>query len=142
MAIVLASTTAFPDLLAAMRALRLPRLLVAVIGLMWRYLFVLVDEVMRLMRAREARSGHPAVPAGRIGGSLAWRAKVTGGMAGNLMLRSFDRSERIYAAMASRGYDGEVRGFPRPPVSRGAWLVLAGGLAFLTLILLLGLLVS
>ena len=52
MAIVLASTTAFPDLLAAMRALRLPRLLVAVIGLMWRYLFVLVDEVMRLMRAR------------------------------------------------------------------------------------------
>ena len=142
MAIVLASTTAFPDLLAAMRALRLPRLLVAVIGLMWRYLFVLVDEVMRLMRARRRGSGHPAMPSGRIGGSLAWRAKVTGGMAGNLMLRSFDRSERIYAAMASRGYDGEVRGLPRPPVPGGAWLVLAGGLAFLVLILLLGLLVS
>ncbi len=138
-AIVLASTTAFPDLLAAMRALRIPRLLVAVIGLMWRYLFVLVDEVMRLMRAREARSGHPAVPAGRVGGSLAWRGKVTGGMAGNLMLRSFDRSERIYAAMASRGYDGEVRGLPRPAVPSLAWVVLAGGLLFLMLILLLGL---
>jgi len=142
MAIVLASSTSFPDLLAAMRALRLPRLLVAIIGLMWRYLFVLVDEVMRLMRAREARSGHPSEPAGRIGGTLAWRAKVTGGMAGNLMLRSFDRSERIYAAMASRGYDGEVRGLPRPPVSRGGWLVLAGGLVFLVLVLLIGLLVS
>ncbi len=139
MAIVLASTTPFPDLLAAMRSLRIPRLLVAVIGLMWRYLFVLVDEVLRLMRAREARSGWPEVAERRVGGSLAWRAKVTGGMAGNLMLRSFDRSERIYAAMASRGYDGEVRGLPRPPVPPLAWMVLAVGLLFLALILLLGL---
>ncbi len=139
MAIVLAATTAFPDLMAAMRSLRLPRLLVAVIGLMWRYLFVLVDEVMRLMRAREARSGHSTGAAGRTGGSLAWRAKVTGGMAGNLMLRSFDRSERIYAAMASRGYDGEVRGLPRPAVPPLAWAVLAGGLVFFALILLVGL---
>jgi cobalt/nickel transport system permease protein len=138
-AIVLAATTAFPDLLAAMRALRLPRLLVAVVGLMWRYLFVLVDEVFRIMRARDARSGAPAERAGRIGGSIPWRAKVTGGMAGNLMLRSFDRSERIYAAMASRGYDGEVRGLPRPPVPPLAWAALAAGLLFLLLILLLGL---
>ena len=142
MAIVLASTTSFPDLLGAMRSLRVPRLLVAVIGLMWRYLFVLVDEVMRLMRAREARSGHPLQPApggGRTGGSLAWRARVTGGMAGNLMLRSFDRSEHIYAAMASRGYDGEVRNLPRPGIKPLGWAVLASGLLFLMLILLLGL---
>jgi cobalt/nickel transport system permease protein len=139
MAIVLASTTPFPDLLAAMRSLHLPKMLVAVIGLMWRYLFVLVDEVMRLMRAREARSGATDMPGVRAGGSAAWRAKVTGGMAGNLMLRSFDRSERIYAAMASRGYDGEVRSLTRPPVAPLAWAVLAGGLVFLLLILLLGL---
>jgi cobalt/nickel transport system permease protein len=61
-------------------------------------------------------------------------------MAGNLMLRSFDRSERIYAAMASRGYDGEVRGLPRSPVPPLAWAVLAGGLLFLLLILVIGLL--
>lgn len=139
MAIVLASTTPFPDLLAAMRFLRVPRLLVAVIGLMWRYLFVLVDEVMRLMRAREARSGRPETAQGRVGGSVVWRAKVTGGMAGNLMLRAFDRSERIYAAMASRGYDGEVRSLPRSPVQPTMWAVLAGGLLFLALILLVGL---
>ncbi len=139
MAIVLAATTSFPDLLAAMRGLKLPRLLVAVVGLMWRYLFVLVDEVMRMMRAREARSGAPVERAGRIGGSIPWRAKVTGGMAGNLMLRSFDRSERIYAAMASRGYDGEVRGLPRPPVPTLAWAALAGGLLLLALMLLLSL---
>ena len=137
MAVVLASATPFPELLAAMRSLRLPKLLVAVIGLMWRYLFVLVDEVLRLMRAREARSGQ--ADGSRAGGSLAWRARVTGGMAGNLMLRSFDRSERIYAAMAARGYDGEVRGMERPPISGSAWAILAGGLLLLALILLLGL---
>lgn len=52
MAIVLAATTSFPELLSAMRALRIPKLLVAIFGLMWRYMFVLVDEAMRLMRAQ------------------------------------------------------------------------------------------
>ncbi len=116
MAVVLASATPFPELLAAMR-MRLPKLLVAVIGLMWRYLFVLVDEVLRLMRAREARSGQ--ADGSRGGGSLAWRARVTGGMAGNLMLRSFDRSERIYAAMAATTERCAAWSDPPSPVPPG-----------------------
>ncbi len=52
MAIVLATSTTFPDLMVAMRAVHVPRLLVAIFGLMWRYLFVLADEVLRLIRAR------------------------------------------------------------------------------------------
>ncbi len=137
-AIVLAAATPFPELLAAMRALRIPRLLVAIIGLMWRYLFVLADEALRLMRARAARSGHADVPGARPGGTLAWRARVTGGMAGNLFLRSFDRAERIYAAMAARGYDGEVRLLPRPPLPIGQRLLLAAGLALLAVLVMLG----
>lgn len=113
-AVLLTATTQFPDLLVAMRAVRIPRLLVAIFGLMWRYLFVLVDEAIRLMRARNARSGSLT---GRGGGAVGWRARVTGGMAGNLFLRGYERSERIYAAMAARGYDGEVRTFPLPPLS-------------------------
>lgn len=140
MAIVLAATTPFPELLSAMRALHIPRLLVAVIGLMWRYLFVLVDEVLRLTRAREARSGYAEASGTRRGGSLAWRARVTGGMAGNLFLRSFDRADRIYAAMSARGYDGEVRGLPRPPLSAAGWLTLVTGLAVLLLLLAVSLL--
>ena len=85
-AILLASTTLFPDILMAMRALRLPRLLVAIIGLMWRYLFVIVDEVLRLLRARTSRSGETRPPGHRSGGALLWRARVTGGMAGSLLL--------------------------------------------------------
>jgi cobalt/nickel transport system permease protein len=61
-------------------------------------------------------------------------------MAGNLFLRSFDRADRIYAAMAARGYDGEVRGLPRPPLSAAGWLTLALGLAVLLLLLAISLL--
>ncbi len=134
-AIVLSATTRFPDLLMAMRAVRIPRLLVAIFGLMWRYLFVLVDEALRLMRARDARSGH--APGLKPGGRLAWRARVTGGMAGSLFLRSFDRGDRIYSAMAARGYDGEVRGLPVPPLASTQWAVLGAGLALLALLLIL-----
>ncbi len=68
-AIVLAASTPFPDLLVAMRAVRVPRMLVAIFGLMWRYLFVLVDEVLRLLRARAARSGISADAKLKTGGS-------------------------------------------------------------------------
>lgn len=141
-AILLAATTPFPQLLVAMRALRMPRLLVAIVGLMWRYLFVIADEALRLMRARAARMGHPERSDTRVGGSLAWRARVTGGMAGNLLLRSFDRSDRIYHAMLARGYDGEVRTLPLPPMTASGWWTLILGALLLLTLLALGLALS
>ena len=134
-AIVLAASTPFPELLVAMRAVRIPRLLVAIFGLMWRYLFVLADEALRLKRARAARSGRSGQPGIKAGGDLAWRARVTGGMAGNLFLRAFERSDRIYLAMVSRGYDGEVRTLPLPAITSANWLVLLAGLAILGILL-------
>jgi cobalt/nickel transport system permease protein len=136
MAIVLAMSTPFPQLLAAMRAIRIPKLLVAIFGLMWRYLFVLADEAGRLIRARLARSG-AATSGLRTGGSVVWRGKVAGGMAGNLFLRSFERGDRIYNAMAARGYDGEVRSFNVPALSTPNLLVLIGGLGALVVLFLL-----
>jgi cobalt/nickel transport system permease protein len=138
-AVVWVATTSFPHLLAALRALRVPRLLVAIVGLMWRYLFVLVDEAQRLLRARESRSGISTSTA-RPGGTLLWRAKVTGGLAGNLFLRALDRADRIYAAMLARGYDGDVRTLPLPPLAWGQWVFLGIFLTAMTLLTLLGLL--
>ena len=140
MAVLLASTTPFPDILIALRAGRLPSLLVAIIGLMWRYLFVLADEALRLIRARQARSGESPDSQYRPGGSVFWRARVTGGMAGSLFLRSLERSDRIYAAMLSRGYDGEIRSLPRPGISASGWAVLILGLMLLAILLVIGLL--
>jgi cobalt/nickel transport system permease protein len=134
-AIILAASTSFPDILVAMRALGVPRLMVSIFGLMWRYLFVLVDEASRLMRARLARSGQSDRPDARTGGSVAWRARVTGGMAGSLFLRAFDRSDLIYMAMLSRGYDGEARSMPLPRVHPSQWAALASGLCILGILL-------
>lgn len=133
-AILLATTTTFPDLMVAMRAVRIPRLLVAIFGLMWRYLFVLADEAIRLMRARLARSGQADQPELKVGGSIVWRGHVAGGMVGNLFLRAIDRSDRIYMAMLARGYDGEMRAEPLPDLSGSNWLAL---LIFIGLLLVL-----
>lgn len=140
-AILLATTTRFPDILAAMRALRLPRLLVAIIGLMWRYLFVMVDEAMRLLRGRASRSGNSAQPGLKTGGSLAWRGKTTGSMAGSLFLRSIERSDRIYNAMLARGYDGEVRNLPQSALRTSDWAALCLGLLLLIILLFISRLV-
>ena len=89
------------------------------------------------MRARAARSGQSTATGAKTGGSLAWRARVTGGMAGSLFLRALERSDRIYMAMVSRGYDGEVRTIPLPGLNRIQLSVLALGLVVLVLLLML-----
>lgn len=140
-AILLTATTPFPDLLVAMRAVRVPRLIVAIFGLMWRYLFVLADEALRLIRARAARSGDSGNTGFNSGGSFTWRAQTAGGMAGNLFIRSLERSDRIYVAMLSRGYDGEVRTMPLPEMKVSNWIVLIVGGMILSLLVIFSYLV-
>lgn len=114
-AVLLTSTTPGLGLLSALRSLKLPEILVAVVMLMYRYLFVLVEEAQRMLRARAARSA--AVGRGS-GGSLIWRARIAGGMAGSLFIRTLDRSERIYMAMLARGYDGSIKQQVTAPLGR------------------------
>src|SRR5688572_10009467 len=106
MAILLVATTRFPDLIHALEHLRVPAILTTIIAFLYRHLFVLTDEVFRLLRARESRSG--AIAGSRSGGGVLWRAKIAGNMAGQLFLRSYERSDRIYNAMLSRGYAGHL----------------------------------
>ena len=124
-AVVLTATTPPLRLLEAVRALRVPAVLVAIVMLMYRYLFVLVDEAQSLMRARTARS---AAIGPKSGGSLVWRAKSAGGMAGSLFIRTLDRSERIYMAMLARGYDGTLRQSHVDSLERGPILLLVASL--------------
>jgi cobalt/nickel transport system permease protein len=106
LAILLVATTRFPDLIHALEHLRVPAILTTIIAFLYRYLFVLTDEVLRLLRARESRSA--GSPGKRSGGGVLWRAKIAGNMAGQLFLRSYERSDRIYNAMVSRGYSGHL----------------------------------
>lgn len=119
-AILLTATTQFPDLIHAFEHLYMPRLLVMIIAFLYRYLFVLTDEVMRLMRARQSRSA--VLPRRKTGGTILWRARVAGNMVGQLFLRSYERSDRIYHAMLARGYEGQIRTINRHEMMTRDWL--------------------
>jgi len=136
MAIILVTVTAFPAILWALRALRIPPPLIAIVSLMYRYLFVLFDEAMRLLRARAARSA--TKDGERGGGTLVWRGQVAGRMAGSLMLRSFERSERIYSAMVARGYRGQLLSLEHGHLRSQDLIFAAVTVVLLLLILFLG----
>jgi cobalt/nickel transport system permease protein len=119
-AILLTAVTPFPDLMHALRHLRVPHILVSIISFMYRYLFVLADEAMRLLHAREARSARLEA---KSGGSVTWHAKVAGSMVGQLLIRSLDRSDRVYQAMLSRGYDGRLLTLNPHQMGSKDWLV-------------------
>jgi cobalt/nickel transport system permease protein len=93
--ILLTSATPFAELLRALRALRMPALLVTVLALMYRYLFVLIDEAERMQRARAGRTFTRRR-------AHAWASLGT--LIGQLFVRSTERAERIYAAMCARGW--------------------------------------
>ncbi|HEX6868123.1 MAG TPA: cobalt ECF transporter T component CbiQ [Candidatus Limnocylindrales bacterium] len=132
-ALLLAYTTPFPTLLASLRALRLPALLVSIIGFMYRYLAVIGDEAARLDRARSARAVGKGI--GGIAG-LRWRARVAGGMVGSLFIRSYERSERVHAAMLSRGFTGTPPAMAMARPSTGQLFAFALGLAGIAIVVL------
>jgi cobalt/nickel transport system permease protein len=92
-------TTRFALLLEAMRRMGMPQVIVMQLGLLYRYIFVLIDEAMRVRRARDFR-GAALAPVGR-------RLAAVGGVIGTLFIRTLDRSERVHLAMGARGYRGE-----------------------------------
>ena len=98
--LVLAGTTPFHRLLAAMRKMGVPAVLVATLQFMERYRHVLVSELDRMATARRARTFHRR-------DSLAW--SLLTGLIGLLFLRTFERAERVHGAMVARGWNGAIR---------------------------------
>ena len=135
-AILLVAVTAFPDIIHALGHLYVPSIIVTIIAFLYRYLFVLTDEVMRLLRARQARSA--GVAGMRAGGSLWWRARIAGNMAGQLFLRSYERSDRIYDAMLARGYRGKLQTMHVEKIQTADWLVASVALAAFVVMQVLG----
>jgi cobalt/nickel transport system permease protein len=98
--ILLSSATRLDDLLKGLRQLGMPQVMILILSFMYRYIFVLVDETMRIQQARNSRN---------FGGSWLHHVKTFGHMVGTLFIRSYERGERIYAAMLARGFDGQTR---------------------------------
>lgn len=96
--ILLLATTGIEGICSALFRLKVPRIFVIQLLFMYRYLYVLLDELARTLRAYSFRSFH--------GDSLGF--KVWGSLLGQLLLRTIDRAQRIYYAMLCRGFTGEI----------------------------------
>lgn len=97
--ILLYSTTPFPKFVKGLELLRVPQVITMLFSFLYRFMAVLTGEVKTMMRARDARA---------FGGGRIWHLKIIGQMVGSLFIRSYERAERVYAAMSARGYDGTI----------------------------------
>ena len=95
--ILLIATTGIDRLAVALRMLKIPRIFVLQLLLTYRYITVMIEEVSRMVRAYSLRAP----------GQKGIQRSVWGSFAGQLILRTFDRSQRVYQSMILRGFTGE-----------------------------------
>lgn len=92
--------TPMNDILGALRSFGVPDLLISLMELIYRYIFVFLEEAHRMRTAQDARLGY-----------INFRTSVNslGQLIGTLFLRAYIRCDKIYAALQSRGYEGEFK---------------------------------
>lgn len=95
--IILIATTGMDKLAAALRMLKIPKIFVLQLLLTYRYISVLIEEVSRMMRAYSLRAP----------GQKGIHRNNWGSFAGQLILRTFDRAQRVYESISLRGFTGE-----------------------------------
>lgn len=119
-AIVLGATTQVPDLIKGLDALHVPAVVTAIISFMVRYIDVILGEFSRMQVAMASR-GH------EVRSVMGWRpyAKTFGAM----FVRTYERGERVYLAMASRGYSGTMPASLRVPAPGSQWVIGLGLIA-------------
>jgi len=94
-AVLLIATTGFYTICTGLRRLRVPPVLTVQLLLLYRYIFLLTAEALRLVRARRLRSF------GRRGEGI----RTTGALIGSLLSRTIARARSIHEAMSARGMD-------------------------------------
>jgi cobalt/nickel transport system permease protein len=97
--LLLAATTTPRDLIVGLDRLRCPQILTQIATFMLRYLEVITGEARRMRVARVSRGYDPR---------FLWQVRAYAAGIGSLFLRAFERGERVYLAMISRGYTGRL----------------------------------
>jgi len=114
--LLLAATTTMRDLILGLDRLRCPEVFTQIMTFMLRYIDVLADDARRMRIARLARGYDPR---------FLWQAKAFAVGVGALFLRSYERGERVYLAMLSRGYTGRLPQTAGGPAPARDWIVSA-----------------
>lgn len=123
--LAMVASTGIHRVCRGLEKLGVPAVMTVQVLMLYRYLFVLADEALRMARARALRSAGNR----RMGG-----LRAGGAMLGSLLLRTLDRAQRVHAAMCSRGFDGHVRTVEPMRFGGASAAFLAGWLAALALL--------
>jgi len=110
--ILVAATTTMPEFLRGFERLHLPKAFTSTASFMIRYFDVIADEMRRMKVARQARGYDPR---------WLWQARAVAASAGSLFIRSYERGERVYQAMLSRGYTGSLPRVDEAPATGATW---------------------
>jgi len=116
--VLLVLTTPWSHVLKALRVLRVPAVLVTVLGMTYRYLFLVLQSAHDMFVSRRSRM------VGELTGRE--RRRVAASSAAVLMSKTFDLSSEVYLAMQSRGYRGDVSVLDEFRVRGLDWSMLAG----------------
>lgn len=95
----LSLSTPMVDLLGVLRRLKVPKLMLDLMGLIYRFIFVLLDTASAMITAQSSRLGFSSLSAG-------YRSLAA--VATTLFIRAYKRSDELYTALEARGYDGEL----------------------------------
>ena len=127
--ILLMASTTFIRLLKALEDMKLPKIIVMIFSFMYRYIFVLQDELEKMKRAKESRS---------VSGGRWMQIRVLSNMLGVLFIKSYEKGESVYLAMCSRGFDGTIRTFERNRLAKTDALFMSVVFILLTCIRIFG----
>jgi cobalt ECF transporter T component CbiQ len=100
LAMLLVVTTPWTHVLKALRVLRVPVVLIVILGMTYRYIFVMMASAREMFEARSSRL------VGRLDGPQ--RRRMSVGAAGVLLSKTLQLSGEVYLAMQARGFRGEV----------------------------------
>jgi cobalt/nickel transport system permease protein len=111
--ILLTATTEVAAIIRGLRVLHVPALFVAIATFMIRYLELITDELGRMRIAMISRGYDPR-----------WitQARPIAASSGALFIRTYERGERVHAAMVARGFTGEIPTFEQPPIAGSQWV--------------------
>jgi cobalt/nickel transport system permease protein len=101
----LSLSTPMVDLLTVFRRLKVPKLIVEMMGLVYRFIFVLLDTADTMFTAQNSRLGY-------IDLSTGYRSLGT--LASTLFIRSYKRSNDLFTSLEARGYDGDLNVLEEP----------------------------
>ncbi len=128
--ILFSFTTTISQLCSGLKWFRVPNTIIELLAFVYRYIFLLLDEVSSMWTAQRSRLGYTS-----------WRKtlKSFGILGGMLIVRAFERAERTNEAMCARGYEGGgILTGNLPPWRKKEYLSVMGIIFILSLLMYTG----